>query len=108
MNVKLKYTYKDYKYIYFNSKLVFKNSFCILKKIENEFNTPRLLIITSKKIGNAPYRNYIKRCTKELYKKNSLNQFKFDLIFIYRPVLREISFHDIDCFIKKAINELTI
>jgi ribonuclease P protein component len=55
----------------------------------------RLLIITPKKIGNAPTRNLIKRRLKALFFEEKLYTRGYNCIFFCKPAISELSFQEL-------------
>lgn len=64
----------------------------------------RLLIITPKKIGNAPVRNKIKRRIRAIFYENSLYQNNHDLIVIIKKDGTLLSFSDLSTIIIACSN----
>ncbi len=64
--------------------------FCDKKSLED-----KNIIIISKKLGNAPYRNYIRRCTKEILRKYHKKNEK-RLFFIFHKTEKNIKYSDIE------------
>ena len=81
------------KKILFENGIEIKQSFYCTEK-------GRLLILTPKKLGNAPYRNYLRRCSKEIFKNLNL---KNDFIIGFKKANNKISFLNIKNFFKKII-----
>ena len=73
------------KKILFENGIEIKKSFYLSEKA-------RLLILTPKKLGDAPYRNYLRRCSKEVFKKFNL---KNDFIIGFKAINKKISFLNI-------------
>ena len=65
----------------------------------------QLLIVTSRRIGNAPTRNLIKRRIKAIYHEQKIAQAQLDLIFITHPVITTIPFARLSHLIQEAIQE---
>jgi ribonuclease P protein component len=63
----------------------------------------RLLLVVSKKTGNAPQRNKLRRRLKDIFYKEQLFLYKKDCIFIAKnKEVNELSFDDLKLFMKKS------
>ncbi len=69
---------------------IFNMYFYKEEKLEN-----KNIIIVPKKIGNAPYRNYIRRCVKEILRKR-INNCKKNFLFIFHKTENCVKFCDIE------------
>ena len=59
----------------------------------------RILIITPKKMGNAPERNRVRRRIKALFYENKLYECGFDWIFFAKPGISTLTFSQLQEFI---------
>jgi len=55
----------------------------------------RLLIISPKKIGNAPLRNLIRRRIKALFYEEKMYEKQYNYIFFCKPPISEVSFQEL-------------
>jgi len=81
------------KNLFLKSKKILSENGIEIKIAKNNFEASKLLIITPKKIGCAPYRNYLRRCSKEIFKK--LNYKNNYYIISFNKLDKKISYLDI-------------
>ena len=62
----------------------------------------RILIIASKKVGNAPERNKLRRQIKAIFFENRLWEKPYDMIAILRPHAKTLSFQELQTLILSA------
>ncbi len=55
----------------------------------------KLLIIIPKKVGNAPYRNYLRRCSKEVFYQEELHTKPFGWTIRFKPSPKKITFGEL-------------
>ncbi len=66
----------------------------------------RILIIASRKIGNAPTRNKIRRRLKAIYFTHKLYQKGFDVIVLVKKAHQKLSFDEIEQALITALSSL--
>ena len=65
----------------------------------------RLLVVTSRKVGNAVTRNKIRRRLKALYYQNHLFQIPYDIIIRVRPEATKLNFDQIKVIFFDVLNK---
>jgi ribonuclease P protein component len=91
-----KFKYNEIENLFKNSKYIYKNDFLSIKKSLNVIDTPKFLIIFTKNFGNACYRNYLRRCTKEILLNLNFYDKKNSFIFIFKKIIgKKICYQDI-------------
>lgn len=88
-----------------SARTLCKTEFLDIKATRSDLDTGRLLIITPKKLGNAPTRNLIRRRLKALFYEERLYEKKYDFIFFCRPDITKLEFSElkkivVDCLAK--------
>lgn len=82
----------------------------VLFSRKNEFETSRMGLIVTKKIGNAVVRNKIKRRLREIFRQTKhhkeQNQVNLDLVFIARPKVKTVSYEKLDQSFEFALKHL--
>lgn len=63
----------------------------------------RLGITISNKVGNSPERKYLKRCIKEVFRKNKIWFNGVDVILIAKPEMNSLEYQQILDEIRKAV-----
>lgn len=69
------------------------NKFFVIYKKNNDLNYNRFCISVSKKLGNAVFRNKIKRQIKDILMKNTIKDSK-DYVIIIRSELVNLSYNE--------------
>lgn len=96
-------SYFDFKKAYDKGKS-YGNRNLVLYVRKNKLDYSRLGITISKKTGKAVIRNKIKRQMKEIYRKYSPNiKEGYDLIFIIRRNVPDISFKELESAFKHIL-----
>jgi ribonuclease P protein component len=85
------------------AKAAYKNKELVILTAPSSFSFGRVLIITSKKVGNAPERNLIRRQLKSIFYQNKLFEKQRDCIIITRSEIKQLSFQQLESIIKKVI-----
>lgn len=81
----------------FNSKNSKANKNLILYIKKNDLPINRLGISVSKKVGNSPTRNKVKRLIKESYRLNEDKiKIGYDLVFIARENINDKNFNEVE------------
>ena len=84
-------TPRDYRKIQNNSKKKHSKYFTLFI---SEGRT-RIGITISNKVGNSPERHYLKRCIKEVFRKNKNLFNKQDVVLIAKPEMNGLDYHQI-------------
>lgn len=64
----------------------------------------RVLIVTPRKVGNAPHRNLIRRRIKALYRENKFYTYPYDCIFLIGKECVSIPFEKLRHLIHTALS----
>lgn len=91
-----KFTHYFCKNLFKNSKIIINNDFLIIKKSNYFSEDPTLMTIVPKKVGIAVYRNYLKRCSREIFRNKNMKSLNRDFIFLFKKTNNKISFNDIN------------
>ncbi|MCA8938896.1 MAG: ribonuclease P protein component [Planctomycetes bacterium] len=78
-------------------------SFVVAKVAPNELGRPRLGVVVSKKYGNAPQRNRLKRRMREVFRLNQASLPAYDIVLLPRRCDSEPSFLEYQADILKQI-----
>lgn len=90
-----KFTITEIKDLFKNSKSVMRNPGLDISLSPSKKNYSRILIITPKKIGNAPFRNLIKRRIKSIFYENELYKKNKDMIIFCRKDIEKIDYSNL-------------
>lgn len=78
----MKFTLQEYKELFLKSKTILKTALFYVKIFSN--HQRELIVVTSRKIGNAPERNYLRRITKVIFNDfHLLEKYNFTYIVIF-------------------------
>ncbi len=77
-----------------------------LLKTENSSPQGRILVVTPKKIGNAPKRNLIRRRLKALFHEEGWDTRPYDLLVYCRKGSAEIPYQELKQIIKTAYGQV--
>jgi len=81
--------------VYKSKELTILSAPCIL-------SFGRILLITSRKVGNAPERNLLRRRGRAIFYEEKLFANKKDLVVIFRSSANQLSFDELKTIITKA------
>lgn len=73
---------------------------------KNAERPSRILIITSRKVGNAVIRNKARRRIKSIFYEEKLNNIKFNLVIFCKPGIDKLTFAELRDLILKYIKSL--
>lgn len=90
---------KDYRKIQKDSKKKHSKYFTMYYKQ----GSTRLGITISNQVGNSPERHYLKRCIKEVFRKNKIWFQGIDLVLVAKPEMNGLQFEEILNEIRKAV-----
>jgi ribonuclease P protein component len=91
-----KFNRKEIKFLFENAK---RHSYCsafvLLRAQQQKSNVGRVLVVSPKKIGNAPMRNLLKRRIKNIFFTEKLYTKGFDWVLIARKKSTNLSFAEL-------------
>lgn len=105
-NYKKKFTsfsIKEKDNIFRKSKKLVSNDFFDLKRTIEKTEENKFLMVISKKVGNSPYRNYLRRCCKEIFRKINFSSFYHYVIIFKINKKEKIKFKILENFLKEFI-----
>jgi len=86
------FTKKEIEKLFKTARRIAKESSCDLLIAPKTDSQAGLLVVTSRKVGNAPERNKIRRRLKAIFYENKLYEQAFDCIIIVKKAGNELSF----------------
>ncbi|MFQ5900715.1 MAG: ribonuclease P protein component [Thermodesulfobacteriota bacterium] len=96
---------REFQQVFRQGKRYHSRNFIIVVKHHDE-GTRRIGIITGKKVGKAHKRNRFKRLLREFYRLNKdLFPSSSNIVVIVRPFTPLLSFKEIECELKKLLND---
>ena len=90
-----KFSKKELDYFFKHAKRVYKDQAFTILMLPKQHEFARVLIIASRKYGNAPQRNLIKRRIKSIFREEKLYEKQNSVAFIIRPEAKKYSFDDL-------------
>jgi len=81
---------------YKSKELVFLTAPCIL-------SFGRILLITSRKVGNAPERNLLRRRSRAIFYENNFFDLNKDCVVIFKAPAKKLSFDQLKLIIQNAV-----
>jgi len=89
------FTKKEVDYLFEHARRIFKNDAFVILAAPRQLLFGRVLIITAKKVGNAPERNKIRRQIKSIFYEEKLYQLPYDYAIIVKKSAIALSFTEI-------------
>jgi ribonuclease P protein component len=102
-----KFTKREIDYLFCNARRVVRNQFCtilVAKRQKEDFG--RVLVVTSRAVGNAPERNLIRRRVKSIFYEEKLFTRDFDCVVIAHKKMVSISFEQLKKILVSAYENL--
>jgi ribonuclease P protein component len=98
-----RFSKKEIDYLFQHARRLFKSTFFIILCVPRQHEFGKILIVVSKKVGNAPERNKIRRQIKSIFYEEALFESSYDyVIIVYKTVLK-LSFNEIKKLILSVI-----
>jgi len=102
-----KFTKREIDYLFSNARSIFKDKTCtVLVAPRQNKDFARVLIVASRKVGNAPERNLIRRRIKSIFYEEKLFAFGFDCVVIAYKKIVTLSFDQLKHLLLSAYQEL--
>jgi len=90
-----KFTKREIDYLFQHARRVFRNGACTILVAPRQQDFGRVLIVASRKVGNAPERNLIRRRIKSIFYEEKLFERNYDCVFIAQKKLTELPFDEL-------------
>lgn len=90
-----KFTKREIDYLFCHARRVFKDKNCTVLRAPAQKEFGRVLIIASRKVGNAPERNLIRRRIKSIFYEEKLFSLPFDCVVIAQKSIVSLSFEQL-------------
>lgn len=94
-----KFTKREIDYLFKHARRVFRNEACTILLAPRQGESARILIVASRKVGNAPQRNLIRRRIKSIFYEEKLYERVVDCVIIAQKKLTELSFDELKSII---------
>lgn len=100
---------KEFRSVYRRGKS-FSNKLLVLYIYKNKYNTNRIGISVSKKVGKSVVRSRVKRLIKESYrvniKENNIKKQGFDLVFIARHSCNDKTYKEVEAALVNLLKKV--
>lgn len=97
-----KFTKKEIDCLFHNARCVFRHPAFIILSIPRQLDFARILIVASKKVGNAPQRNRLRRQVKAIFYQEKLFNIHHDCAIIFYKKASSLSFDELKKLIMSA------
>ena len=87
-----KFTKKEIDSLFKNGKAIYKSKELVLLTAPCLLHFSRVLLITSRKVGNAPERNLLRRRGRAIFYEELLFKQHKDCVIIFKPAAKHLSF----------------
>jgi ribonuclease P protein component len=98
---------KDVAELYRSRFSVFDYEFSKVRVALSKFESAKMLIVTSKKVGIAVYRNYLRRVCKNVYRAYEAFLRKYSLVISFKYIKRKLVYKDIDFLFSNLVDKLS-
>lgn len=90
-----KFTKREIDHLFKHARRVFRSPACTILLAPRQGEFGRVLIVASRKVGNAPERNLIRRRIKAIFYEEKLYDRSFDCVIIAQKKLTDFSFDEL-------------
>lgn len=97
-----KFTKREIEYLFKHSRRVLRNESCTMLFAQRQDTFGRILIVASRKVGNAPQRNLIRRRVKSIFYEEKLYERSYDCVIIFQKKAVNLSFLQLKNLILKV------
>lgn len=97
LNRKLAINSKEAKTVFQNSEIILRSTYLNIRarSLTSKDQLGKLLIVVSKKIGNAVVRNLVKRRLKAIFYQEELYKYNAHIMVICKPNIEKISYKEL-------------
>ena len=97
-----KFTQREIEHLFKHARRIVRSEFCTILCAPRQQNFGRVLIVTSRKVGNAPQRNLLRRRIKAIFYEKKLYDGPFDWVIIMQKKATALSFDQLKTIILNA------
>ncbi len=90
-----KFTKREIDHLFQHARRIFRDQNCTILCAPRQGDFARILIIASRKVGNAPQRNLLRRRIKSIFYEEKLFEHMFDYAIIAQKKLTDLSFDEL-------------
>lgn len=89
-----KFTKREIDFLFKNARRALRSETCTILFAPRQADFGRILIIASRKVGNAPERNLLRRRIKSIFYEEKLYDYALDCAIILQKKATELSFSE--------------
>lgn len=101
-----KFTKREIDHLFQHARRIFRSQECTILVAPRQAEFGRVLIIASRKVGNAPQRNLIRRRIKAIFYEEKLYDRSFDCAIIVQKKAVDLSFDGLKTIILGAYSKI--
>jgi ribonuclease P protein component len=98
-----KFTKREVDHLFQHARRIVKMPACTILGAPRQKDFARILIITSRKVGNAPERNLIRRRIKSIFYEEKLYSRELDCVVIVHKEMIKLSFDQVKNLLTAAL-----
>jgi len=87
-----RFSRKEIDTLFANNIAVYKSKELVILQAPCSFSTSRILLITSRKVGNAPERNKLRRQGRAIFYEEQLYKLQHHCVIIFKAPAKSLSF----------------
>lgn len=99
-----RFTKKEIDLLFSSGKAVFKSKEFVILTSPCLLSSSRILLITSRKVGNAPQRNLLRRRGRAIFYEEQLFKLPQHCVIIFRAPAKDLSFEQFKTILITAMN----
>lgn len=96
---------KEIDYLFKNSSAVYKSKELVILTTPCLLSFGRILLITSRKVGNAPQRNLLRRRGRAIFYEQQLFQLNQDIVIIFKAPATKLTFDQFKTILQKSVKK---
>jgi|GEM_PF-307979 len=100
-----RFTKKEIDYLFQTGKAIYKSKELVLLTAPCLLHFSRVLLITSRKVGNAPERNLLRRRGRAIFYEEQLFEQHKHCVIIFKPSAKNLSFDQLKEILVRSIEK---
>jgi len=98
-----KFKQKEIDLLFKTTQAVYKSKELTILSAPCIFSFGRVLLITSRKVGNAPERNLLRRWGRAIFYENKFFEYKKDCVVIFKSPAKNLTFDQFKEILKRSV-----
>ncbi|HSC24788.1 MAG TPA: ribonuclease P protein component [Candidatus Babeliales bacterium] len=100
-----KFTKREIDHLFQHARPIIKNQACVILFAPCQKDSGRVLIVASRKVGNAPERNKLRRRIKSIFYEEKFFNLNFDFVIIVYRKMTGLSFDQLKSLLLSAYDK---